>query len=61
MNGKLMDGVEVKLISKPNLGYTTEDTPFPRGELLVKSGTVTPGYYLNEVIIHLMLYIFYRY
>lgn len=42
-----MEGVEVELIDRPQLGYTREDKPHPRGELKVRSATVSPGYYNN--------------
>lgn len=45
---------EYKLIDIPELGYYTTDKPHPRGELLVKSKMIIPGYYkrpeLNEQI-----------
>src|SRR5262249_36870466 len=34
-----------KLIDVPELGYFRTDRPYPRGELLVKADTMTPGYY----------------
>jgi fatty acid CoA ligase FadD9 len=34
-----------KLVDVPELGYFLTDKPFPRGELLVKSLTATPGYF----------------
>jgi len=37
--------IDYKLIDVPELGYFTTDTPYPRGELLVKSTNSTPGYY----------------
>jgi fatty acid CoA ligase FadD9 len=37
--------IDYKLIDVPELGYFNTDLPFPRGELLVKSGGATPGYY----------------
>ncbi|MDT5410232.1 MAG: fatty acid CoA ligase FadD9 [Mycobacterium sp.] len=37
--------IDYKLIDVPELGYFTTDTPYPRGELLVKSENSTPGYY----------------
>ena len=47
-----MDGVisrkrvhDYKLIDVPELGYFRTDRPYPRGELLVKTDTMTPGYY----------------
>lgn len=42
-----MDGVTVELIDRPELGYTKNDKPFPRGELKVQSSTISPGYYNN--------------
>lgn len=37
--------LDYKLVDVPELGYYTTDKPHPRGELLVKSATATPGYY----------------
>jgi fatty acid CoA ligase FadD9 len=37
--------VEYKLVDVPELGYFSTDLPHPRGELLVKSETLFPGYY----------------
>ncbi|MHC5908321.1 carboxylic acid reductase [Streptomyces sp. S6] len=37
--------LEYKLVDVPELGYFTTDLPHPRGELLVKTRTITPGYY----------------
>jgi fatty acid CoA ligase FadD9 len=52
LGGVTRDGVisrppvlDYKLIDVPELGYFTTDRPHPRGELLVKSATATPGYY----------------
>jgi fatty acid CoA ligase FadD9 len=36
---------EYKLVDVPELGYYATDVPFPRGELLVKSEQLFPGYY----------------
>jgi fatty acid CoA ligase FadD9 len=36
---------EYKLVDVPELGYYRTDRPFPRGELLVKSDDLIPGYY----------------
>jgi fatty acid CoA ligase FadD9 len=48
----LMDGkvsrppvLDYKLDDVPELGYYHTDTPHPRGELLLRSATLTPGYY----------------
>ncbi|MFF4901775.1 carboxylic acid reductase [Streptomyces sp. NPDC001068] len=37
--------LEYKLVDVPELGYRLTDMPFPRGELLVRSETLIPGYY----------------
>lgn len=36
---------DYKLVDVPELGYFLTDKPYPRGELLVKSLTATPGYF----------------
>ncbi|MEG8182924.1 AMP-binding protein [Nocardia terpenica] len=45
---------DYKLIDVPDLGYFGTDKPYPRGELLIKSNTLIPGYYkrpeINEEI-----------
>ncbi len=37
--------IDYKLVDVPDLGYFRTDRPNPRGELLVKSETMFPGYY----------------
>ncbi len=37
--------IDYKLVDVPELGYFGTDVPHPRGELLVKSDMVFPGYY----------------
>jgi fatty acid CoA ligase FadD9 len=37
--------IDYKLVDVPELGYFLTDTPYPRGELLVKTQTMMPGYY----------------
>ncbi|OBF19232.1 oxidoreductase [Mycobacterium kubicae] len=37
--------VDYKLVDVPDLGYFTTDRPYPRGELLLKSENLFPGYY----------------
>nr|BFD86792.1 thioester reductase domain-containing protein [Streptomyces sp. Xyl84] len=36
---------DYRLADVPELGYFSTDTPYPRGELLLKSDSVVPGYY----------------
>ncbi|GAB7028639.1 carboxylic acid reductase [Streptomyces sp. NPDC021749] len=37
--------IDYKLADVPELGYYRTDKPYPRGELLLKSETLIPGYY----------------
>jgi fatty acid CoA ligase FadD9 len=37
--------IDYKLVDVPELGYFATDRPHPRGELLLKSETMFPGYY----------------
>jgi fatty acid CoA ligase FadD9 len=37
--------IDYKLVDVPELGYFHTDSPHPRGELLIRSEAVTPGYY----------------
>ncbi|OLR93391.1 oxidoreductase [Actinokineospora bangkokensis] len=37
--------IDYKLVDVPELGYFTTDSPHPRGELLVRTRTIIPGYY----------------
>ena len=44
-NGTITAGVEVRLVDCPELGYTTADKPFPRGEILARSPRMFEGYF----------------
>lgn len=37
--------IDYKLVDVPDLGYFRTDRPYPRGELLLKSTVMIPGYY----------------
>jgi fatty acid CoA ligase FadD9 len=45
VNGQLVEGVKIKLVDVPELGYTTDDQPYPRGELVVCTSTMCDGYF----------------
>eukprot|EP01130_Rhizamoeba_saxonica_P018113 TRINITY_DN8977_c0_g1_i1.p1 TRINITY_DN8977_c0_g1~~TRINITY_DN8977_c0_g1_i1.p1 ORF type:complete len:831 (-),score=189.22 TRINITY_DN8977_c0_g1_i1:22-2493(-) len=46
-NGIISSEVELKLRDIPERGYTNDDEPNPRGEILVKSTSMSPGYFNN--------------
>jgi fatty acid CoA ligase FadD9 len=48
-DGRLAPEVEYKLVDVPELGYSANDRPFPRGELLIRSSMVAPGYVSTEL------------
>lgn len=39
-----------KLVDVPELGYTTEDKPHPRGELRLKTKLMIPGYFKHPKV-----------
>lgn len=47
VNGELIRPpvIDYKLVDVPELGYFVTDSPYPRGELLLKTEAIIPGYY----------------
>ena len=39
-----------KLVDVPELGYTSQDKPYPRGELRLKTRIMTPGYFKHPKV-----------
>jgi fatty acid CoA ligase FadD9 len=46
--GKLYPGTEVKIVDCPDLGYTSQDKPWPRGEVWAKTLSMVSGYYKDQ-------------
>ena len=39
-----------KLVDVPELGYSTQDKPYPRGELRLKTKLMIPGYFKHPKV-----------
>lgn len=57
MDWEMGDNVlEWKLVDVPELGYLTTDRPFPRGELVLKTGSMIKGYYKHAKVRRISCY-----
>ncbi|EFA86744.1 Putative transposase [Heterostelium album PN500] len=48
INNKILPMIQYRVESIPSLGFTTDDKPYPRGQLVVTSTRMSAGYYNNE-------------
>ncbi|RHZ70620.1 hypothetical protein Glove_269g28 [Diversispora epigaea] len=46
--GSLLPSIEMKLVDAPEAGYLSSNKPNPQGEIWIRGGPVSPGYYKNE-------------
>jgi long-chain acyl-CoA synthetase len=46
--GPVVPSIEVRLKDVPEMGYTANDLPNPRGELLIRGNVVLKGYFKDE-------------
>jgi hypothetical protein len=44
--------IDYKLVDVPELGYTTKDKPYPRGELRIKTHRMIKAYYKHPEVRH---------
>lgn len=42
---------EMMLIDVPQMGYTAEDKPNPRGEICMRGGHLSQGYYKGQSVV----------
>ncbi len=47
--GAPVPSCQIKLVSRPEMGYTTEDRPLPRGEAYIGGPSVAQGYFRHPV------------